>query len=431
MGILSWIGQRLRLTDGAFWRLWYGSETAAGEPVTPDAAMKLSAWWGCVRLYAETISTLPFDLFETTRDGKEPRRDHDLFKLLRNPNADNTGAEFWEGQVAGLTIFGNAYAHRKYVGKRLVALEPLPLDTRPYRKESGELRYQFHDRGKQEELPEREVFHTRGFGFAGDMGLSRLAYARETLGTALATEKAAGRIFGKGLRAAGWLLSPTVLDANQRKQVRKNIIEPMEGGEAEGRVGILEAGFKFQPTNIPPKDAEMILSRRFNVEDIARFMGVPPILIGHSPEGQTMWGTGVETIMLAWYVLGLRSMIKRLEDSINKRLVAVEERGQIYAEINIDGLFRADSVTRNAIMVSQVQNGLRLRNECRRLDNQPPIEGGDIATIQSNLMPVSQLGRAGAGNDVRAMLRAWLAEGDDLEDPTKALRERPKLEVVK
>jgi phage portal protein BeeE len=44
----------------------------------------------------------------------------------------------------------------------------------------------------------------------------------------------------------------------------------------------LENGFDFKTINIPPKDAEMLLSRRHNIEELARFLGMPPILLGHA-----------------------------------------------------------------------------------------------------------------------------------------------------
>jgi len=40
-----------------------------------------------------------------------------------------------------------------------------------------------------------------------------------------------------------------------------------------------------------------------------------------------------------------------------------------------------------------VQNGLRTRNECRQLENDPPLPGGDELTAQSNLVPLTLLGK--------------------------------------
>ncbi|BCJ90033.1 portal protein [Terrihabitans soli] len=393
--LASWVGRKIGLTEGAFWRQYFGGSSWSGREVTIEGAMKLSAFWAGVRLISETMATLPGGMYERMPDGsRRPRPDHPLHELLTiSPNADQTPVEFWEGQVAPVCIVGNSYAEKQYIGDRLVALRPLPFDTtRPFRKSDGSLHFRGVDRGKTFELPESKVFHLKGFGAGGDMGLSPVSHARNSLGGAMDTDEAAARMFGTGLRAAGFLLSPQTLSPKQRGDAQKNLIDPLSGPEGEGKIGLLEAGWKWQPTSIMAKDAEMILSRKFNVEDICRWLGIPPVLIGHAAEGQTMWGSGIEQIMIGWLTLGLRAYIKRNESAVNKRLVPVAERGRIYFEYNIDGLVRADSAGRANLMSTLVQNGLRTRNEMRALDNFPPRPDADELTVQSNLTPLKKLG---------------------------------------
>jgi phage portal protein BeeE len=40
-----------------------GTPTAAGEAVTTDRALRLSTVWACVRLLADSVSTLPLDVY--------------------------------------------------------------------------------------------------------------------------------------------------------------------------------------------------------------------------------------------------------------------------------------------------------------------------------------------------------------------------------
>ena len=146
----------------------------------------------------------------------------------------------------------------------MVALRPLPFETLPSRP-NGELEYNFVDRGKAETLPASKVFHTKGFGFGGDLGLSPLAFARQTLSIALATEESAGKTFAQGMRASGFFVGPK-LDATQRADFKKVFIDPIVGNDASAHYGILENGFDFKQINIPPKDAEMLLSRHLSEE---------------------------------------------------------------------------------------------------------------------------------------------------------------------
>ncbi|WP_445490213.1 phage portal protein [Rhodopseudomonas sp. RCAM05734] len=134
-------------------------------------------------------------------------------------------------------------------------------------------------------------------------------------------------------------------------------------------------------------------TRGFHVEEICRWFGVFPILIGHAAAGQTMWGSGVEQINLAWLTLYLGPELQRIEQSIEKQPMSPADRKKFYVEHNVDALLRADSAGRAALMSVQVQNGLNTRNEVRKKNNDPPMAGGDVLTVQSNLVPLDMLGK--------------------------------------
>jgi HK97 family phage portal protein len=186
---------------------------------------------------------------------------------------------------------------------------------------------------------------------------------------------------------------PGELTEEQRKQANHSLVKPFIGAGKSWGVGILEADVKFEPVTISPQDAELILSRKFNVEEICRWYGVPPVLIGHASEGTTNWGSGIETLMLGWLQLGLRPYLTRIEQAIRKRLIAPADRGRLFAEFSVEGLLRADSKSRAQFYSTMVQNGLLTRNRVRALENEPPLPGGDVLTVQSNLLPIEQLGK--------------------------------------
>jgi HK97 family phage portal protein len=402
MGLMSWWSKpALKVQDPENSRRGH-SDTWAGHEVGPNAAMQLSAWFANVRLYAETISTLPIGLYTKDADGDRQAVDsHNLYSVLHDsPNVDQTAAEFWEGQVASLCIFGNAYALKdKRADGSIISLTPLsaaPGDMNRRRDPSGVLRYSFMHRGKSyRNLTEDDVFHVRGFGDDGyGGGLSVLGFARQSLSIAEATEASAGATFKNGMKSSIFFTAPAgvKLSDPMRKEFRDKFIEPYTGGQATN-AGLLEHGFDVKSVSISPQDAEMLMNRRFSVEDLCRWFRTPPVLIGHSADGQTMWGSGIEQIMLGWYTLGLRPYLTRIEQAIRKRLIVPTERGRIYAEINFEGLLRADSAGRASLMASQAQNGFLTRNEGRAMENRPKRPGGDVLTVQSNLLPLDQLGK--------------------------------------
>lgn len=403
MSLLSWARERLGLMDGARWARYFGGEANwSGKSVTADNAMLLSPWWRSVKLHAEVVGSLPLKFYELQPNGhREQVRDHPMARLIgMDPNIDQTSQEFWGCQAASLCIFGNAYAEKLFLGsganERLIALQPMPADTHPFRDpQTDELKYRFYDRGKSEELPREKVFHTKGFNLGGDVGMSPLAAARQTLGISLATEQAAGQTFAQGMRASGFFTAPPGigLKQEQRDDFRKTFIDPIIGNDAKAHYGILEQGFDFKTINIPPKDAEMLLSRRFNIEEQARFMGIPPILIGHSGEGQTMWGTGVEAIIMQWRTMGLDAFLSNIEKSINKRVLSQQDRRTFFVEFDRNALSRADSAARAELYWKFAQIAAITPNQICDKENFPRFEGGDVRLVNSTLLPLAMLGQ--------------------------------------
>lgn len=361
--------------------------------------LNLSAAWGCVRLNAGVMGSLPIKVH--LKENGLVDNSHPLYALLHDsPNADQTAMEFWEGQYTALNLRGNAYAEKKYSGTRLVALDPMnPDNVDCYLAANGSRRYRGSDqrRGKFD-WGEDKVFHLRGFGAGGHMGLSPLQYGRQTFGIALAADYTAGKAFRSGLQLSGFAEDqPGAKTTQDQRDQIVAMFEQFAGSEKAGKVMPLPPGFTFKSLNMKPEDLQLLESRAFNVEEICRWFGTFPILIGHAAQGQTMWGTGVEQINLAWLTLYLGRELQRVEQAIEKQLLTPVERTKVYVEHNVDALLRADSAGRAAIMSVQAQNGLKTRNELRAKENDPPMPGGNVLTVQSNLLPLDQLGKSDSG----------------------------------
>lgn len=395
MGIFSRIRRRLSLY-GKRWGWYEDPHNWSGERVSSQSALQISTYWACVRLVAQTIGTISLALFrKEANNGRTPLTDHELYTILHDsPNADQTAVEFWEGIGANLCIHGNGYAQKQFAGNKLIGLRLLQAEiTEPFRTPSGALRYRHWDRGKVEEFSEDEIFHVRGFGTGLDVGLSPLHFACQALGVAQAADRAAGGVFSAGLRARGFFVMPGTLDPEQRKQAERTFVDAYSGPNGK-QTGILEAGVKFEPTNLKPVDAELLLQRKFSVEELCRFFGVPPIMIGHVAQGQTMWGTGVEELLMQFYTMGLRPFLVRIEKTITKSLILPQDRGKIYAEFNIESLLRANAQARANLFSTYVTHGIMTRNEVRAKENLPRIPGGaDELTVQSQNIPVNDIGR--------------------------------------
>lgn len=431
MGIGTWVGSTLRwFGTGSVGKLSGAPEDeptrkavaassaidSAGQSVTPRTSLGLPVAWACVRLKSDVVGSMGMGVFEKSPDGgRKSRSDHWLYDLVHEePNADQTAAEFWAGQVAAMDLTGNAYAEKETLGSRVTALTPLAPDLMTVKRDRENRRvYVYNDRGKAEELPAEKVFHLRGLTLGGDVGLSCIEFGRRTFGSAIAANKTAADTFRSGLQLAGFMeTGNTKLSPEQRADLIE-IFDAFMGQAMRGRVVPLEKDFRFSPIKMNPADAQLLESRAWDVEEICRWFGVLPMLIGHAAKGQTMWGSGIEQLLLGWQTLMLNPLLTNIQQAVKKQLLPASERKKVYPEINREALMAADSAARAALYSAFGQNGVMDRNEMRARENLDAREGGDELTVQSNLVPLSQLGQApSAEQGARSALMNLLFGGD-------------------
>ena len=392
--LLDWLGVPIGLTDADFWSQF--GVSAAGQQVNEKTALQLSTVWACTRLISETISTLPLGLYMRSGAGRVSADGHPIYTIIHSrPNTDSTAAVFWEAVIASMLLRGNGFAEKKYIGTRLVALEFLvPGRLTISRDIKGNRRFRYTERdGEQREIPESRIFRIPGFTLDGDWGVSVIEYGSSVFGSALAASSAANSTFEKGLAPTVAFTVDRVLKPEQRDDFRKSI-ELISGAINAGKSPVLEGGIDAKTIGINPKDAQLIESRQFGVEELCRWFRVPPHMVGHT-SNSTSWGTGIEQQMIGFLTFTLRPWLTRIEQAINKDLLAPYDQTRYYAEFSVEGLLRADSAARAQYESTMVNNGIMTRDEVRRLENLPPMGGNaDVLTVQTALVPIDQLGPA-------------------------------------
>lgn len=408
--LLNWLGVPIGLTSGTFWEEWFGQSTS-GKSVTVDAALQLSTVWACVRLLSETVSTLPLKLYRRLPDGSRAvATDHPLYRVLCiSPNAEMTPGRFMLMIVASLALRGNAFVEKKFIGSRIVAVVPLlPQHMRVKRQPNGRLEYIYSENGTERPIPEKNLMHIRGFGLDGVCGIMPVKAGREVLGAAMSADEAAARVFAQGLQASGVLTNESgALKPEQREQLRQSLAA-FAGSKNAGKLMVLEAGLKYQGITMNPEAAQMLETRAFQIEEICRWFRVPPFMVGHTDK-QSSWASSVEGQNLQFLTNTLRPLLDNIEQEIIRCLIGEAEAETVYAEFSVEGLLRADLAARREWYASALQNGWMNRNTVARLENQPLIPGGEVYTVQSNLMPLDQLGQQRTDSEqARAALQAWL-----------------------
>lgn len=367
----------------------YGAASAV--PVSEETALQVSAVWASVKLLSETVASLPIHVYQKTDNGDKLTSDHWLLGLLRKPNQYQTRLEFFETLVANLVLHGNAYAQKTIIAGRVRALLPLmsaQVETELMR--DGSVIHKYSNEGGVHVFAAPSVWHLK---LAGNcvVGKSPLGFGRNMIGIAQASEQTMSDIYRNGGKRSGVLSMDKLLTPEQRKQLRENFASLTTGDDS--RLLVLEMGMKFDPISMSPQDIELLASRRFQIEEIARWFGVPSVLINDT-SGSTTWGSGIAQILDGFYKLNLRPILERIEASIEAHLFTDEDREQGFrVEFDFEGLLRSDLKARMEGYQKAIQGSILTPNEARVIEGWPRVQGGDALLAQVNMVPIDKLGQ--------------------------------------
>lgn len=388
----KWFGN---VSDPAPFSSFFSAPSYSGKAVSLEASLGEAAHWACIWLKAKSVAGLPLHIYREEKNGSRVRVDHQFYEIMASPNADSTWYELLESAVAWMEARGNAFIHIERSGKRVVALTLLPSEKVEVRRDeqTNDLIYIFTDRGKRIEFSAESILHLKGPSFGGDTGLDCLRYGAQVLGSSIAANEAAGRLLGSGLTPSGILTAEADLTEDQKKQLRE-MLEKFSGSDKAGKTMVLPQGLKYEPVSLDPETMQLIETRKFSVEMVCLFHGVPADILGVNT-GSTRWGSGLEQLQLYFLSNGLGSILKRIEARLNKTFIT--ERGN-YFEFSREALIAMDSKAKAEFAASAAQNGWMTRAEIRQKFNLPFIDGSDQLTAQVNLSPLDKLGQVQQAN---------------------------------
>lgn len=392
MGLKTWL-RRYVAEDRSPWGRWWfepvGVQTAGGMRVTADGSMQLSAVFACVRIIAQQFACLPFCLYKNTADGgKVQVTKHPIYTLIaRRPNQYQNAFE-WREMLAGhLALRGNAYNQIVSDSKgNITALIPLHPDrVRIQVYETGEYSYLYTDvTGKQISFSRGEIWHLRAFSVDGIIGLSPISLARESLGGAIAAQNYSTRFFANDATpTGGWIEYPgTFKDKASREQFRESVQEA-QSGLNKGKLAVFEYGMKYHQLSVTPDDAQFLETRKFQVNDIARWFGVPPHKIG---DLSAATNNNIEQQALEFVQETLGPMAERWEAAIEAELLFDED--DLEAAFQFSQLLRGDSAARGIYYQTGINSGWLVRNEARIKENLNPLPGLDKPLRPLNMVEV-------------------------------------------
>lgn len=320
-----------------------GGMTSSGQVVNTRTALKNPTMFRACSLISNSLGMLPFQLIdEATKQkaAKEP-----LYRVLhREPNNWQTAFDFRSHMQLMALVHRDACAIivrsrnvslRRDVVTRLVPLNPLRVEI--VQNDDWSLSYKYTPKkGPTVTYGPEEIFHLRGLSLDSVHGISLVEQAAEAIGTAMAAERALGRLYKNGTFIGGTLRHPGQLSDPAFDRLKASLAEK-EGADEAGRNLILEEGMEYLAVGTTAKDAQHIENRKMQVEEIARVTGVPrPLLM----VDETSWGSGIDALGQFFVRYALGPWFEAWQQAAERSLLVGEEKDRLSVKFNPAALLR-------------------------------------------------------------------------------------------
>lgn len=351
-----------------------GSWSVAGRRVTPSSAFGLPAALAAIRILAQTVGSMPMLVHSGERHASSvPAPDAPQWALLnRRPNDQQTPFDFYSFLITSLQGYGGA-AILKTKGRGGVE-ELYPMDPRRYapRVEGGKLVFHLHGGAK---LTREDVIYVPGLLLENPLiGVSPITAHANAIGTAIGVEEYAGRFFENDATPGGVLNMPFNSNSTQAKDQKELWEDGHRGGNRAHKMAVLFGGATYQTVGVNARDAQIVESQQWGVDQMARCFGLPGWILGAEKDGAGALSSEARRAELLMFAV--QPWIARIEQALHKDDDLFPDKS-LFPAMFSDGLLRADTATRYAAYLQGRQAGWLSVNDIRAEENKPPIEGGD------------------------------------------------------
>ncbi|HUW17422.1 MAG TPA: phage portal protein [Actinomycetes bacterium] len=374
------------------------SGTTTGTRVTRESAMRLSTVWACVRLITNAIATLPTDIIISMGSTRFPLdRPDERPSWLVEPDPQDptmTSTEHFAQVATSLLLDGNSFTYcpgSVLDPSVLIVLDPRRVTV----KSSG--RQPFYeitdDMGRvTATVDAMHMLHGFWLRMPGSLrGISPIEAARQGIGLSLSAEDFGGRFFGQGAALSFGVEVPGALTPEQKVDLRDALRKSHAGLARSHNIGVLTAGAKFVTgLGLTNEQAQFLELRKFQVEDIARWFGVPTHMVGSQEPGASSYAS-VEQRSLEFREYAVLPLARRIEDPYRRIVEAPARLGagaRASFKFNLSALARADLKTRYESYGQGILAGVLKPNEARALEDLGPVPGGEQTYMQSQMVPL-------------------------------------------
>lgn len=367
--------------------------------LTQEMALRYSAFFACNRVLAETFASVPIKEYREDDDGdRQATDDTGLLPILNYmPNDETSSYNFQEAMMYQLNLGGNFVAERLMGNNgRIAGLSQIPYQYYDILRDpnTGKIMYRVHggadaktlDTTKMQTLSRDQVLHVPGPSMNGIIGMSVLSYAASTIRLGTTYDTFGQKFYENGATPSGMFHTDKSYKDEAYNRLKADLKTNYTGLMNAGNPMLLEDGLKYESLTINPIDAELLNSRKFQIEDICRFFRVQPHMIQHLDKATN---NNIEQQSLEFVMYTMLPHFKRVEDNINTQLLTSRQhQNGYYFEFNMASLLRGDQESMAKSFSTGIQNGYFSPNDVRRMLNLNKVEGGDTYLQPLNMVPL-------------------------------------------
>jgi HK97 family phage portal protein len=331
-------------------------KTASGVSVGPETAVECSAVLACVRVLAESMAAMPMNVMRRLPGGgAEIATDQHLHEILAyQPNSWMTAFELKELLMSWVLLWGNAYCHIKG-GKKggvteLIPLHPSRMEIK--RLENGKLQYLYREPAtiavpNQEPTKYRqdEIFHLRWLSSDGVTGFIPTTLSRDVIGLARATEIYSGAFFGNGARGGMYIYTEHPQKPEAMQRFKQQWDEAHRGPSNAYKTIVMPFGFRKSQDEVRNDTSQLLETRRYQVEEVARIYRVPPHLLG---DVSKVRHSTVEQSAIDFVTFSLIPWCRRWEMACRRDLVVDDKN--YFVQFDVNSLMAGDYAARSQFL---------------------------------------------------------------------------------
>ena len=352
-------------------------------------ALKLSAVYAAVNQISNSIAILPVYVCEKG-DGYKKIIKHNLSELINGrPDEKNTHFNMFKMLIESVLLRGNGYAlierDDRLNVKRLIYIDSTYVQPMPQK--DGSIKYLVAGMKTAVNAEDMLDFHMH----VDDMykGISVLAYASQSLNTAMEAEKQAESFFRGGNNLAGVINVKAPLTTEQKRELINNWKGTFNNTADHVPVAVLPQNVEYHPISVSPADAQLLDSRQFSIYEIARYFLIPPSKLFVFDNVNY---NGLEYSQLMYLQDTLLPYVQMMEDEINTKCFRPSEQGKRVVDFDFTVLMSADKKTEADYYRALITNGMMTINEARNKIGLGPVEdSGDKLFMQLSYATVDNI----------------------------------------